>query len=328
MNTPFVSIVIPCRNEEKFIGRCFESLLRQTYPYERLEIIVIDGMSTDHTKKVAETHKKKSPLSIRIIPNEKRITPVARNLGIKAARGDVICFFDAHATYSPDYITICIQHLQSSGVDAVGGMFITMPATGTIQARAITCVLASPVGSGNSRFRTGVEKQQLVNTAFGACYRKNVFDRIGLFDERLVRSQDMEFNLRLAKADGKILLVPQAKAEYYPKSTLISFFIHNIADGIWALIPLKITGKPLRFRHYIPLLFVLSLLTLALLGLFFSFFFIILFFELAAYLGITISASLQCAKKNKDVRLVFITPLAFWARHIGYGIGSFIGIFK
>ncbi len=328
MNTPFVSIIIPCRNEEVYISRCLESLLNQTYPRDLLEIIVVDGMSTDTTREIVENYHVSFPALIRLISNEKKITAVARNLGITAAKGEIVCFFDAHATYATNYIMVCVGHLQSNDVDAVGGMFATVASTHSRQARAIACVLSSQVGSGNSRFRVGVKTPQLVDTVFGACYRKEVFDRIGIFNERLIRSQDMEFNLRLIAAGGKILLAPQAKAEYYPKSTLLQFFFHNISDGIWALQPLKITGRPLRLRHYVPLLFVASLLTLTVLGLFFSFFLIILVLELMAYLGVTILASLQCARKNRDMLLLCITPPAFWMRHIGYGIGSLIGIIK
>jgi glycosyltransferase involved in cell wall biosynthesis len=328
MTTPFVSIIIPARNEEKFIGKCLESIVRQTYRRDRLEIIVVDGMSTDRTREIAERFKMTSPISIRIIPNERRVTPVARNIGIKNARGDFICFLDAHAEYSPDYIARCTTHLAASNADVVGGNLSTMPYVPTAQARAIAEVLHHPLGVGGSRFRMGSPTPQWVDAVFGGCYRKGIFSEVGMFNENLIRSQDMEFFIRLKRAGKKILLAPDIECTYYPKQTIKDFFVHNIKDGIWAVYPLKFVRMPLRLRHYIPLFFITSALGLATASIVWTpllpLFLLCSFF----YASIVVGSSFGIAIQKHDPALFLPLIAAFAARHFGYGIGSLVGILK
>ena len=237
-----VSIIIPCRNEEKFIGKCLESVLAQDYSDK--EIIVIDGMSKDRTVEIANKYP------VWILPNENIHTPFGLNMGIKQAKGDIIIRMDSHAEYPKDYISKCVKHLQESGADNVGGNMITLPSGNTKTAKAIAKVM-SGLGAGSS-FRRGEKEPKEVDTVWGGCYRKEVFERIGLFNENLKYSQDMEFNLRLKRSGGKIMLFPDIVSYYFPKGTLWEFIKHNFNDGIWATYPLKF-GIKLKFRHYVPL---------------------------------------------------------------------------
>jgi glycosyltransferase involved in cell wall biosynthesis len=309
---PFVSIIIPCRNEEDFIAKCLDSILKNDYPKEKMEVLVVDGQSRDGTREIVEKFKiQNSEFKIRLLDNPKKITPTALNLGIKNAKGEIIIRMDAHATYEKDYISKCIKHLQNYKADNIGGAIKTIPSEDTLVARAIALSLSHPFGTGGSYFRTGVKEPREVDTVFGGCYRKEVFEKIGIFNENLERSQDIEFNLRLKKAGGKIFLVPEIVSYYYPKSSLKDFFLHSFKDGIWAIYPLKFTKIPLCPRHYIPLFFVLTLPL-----------------SIWFYLPVTCYFSIKISLKKKNLSYFFVMPIVFASRHFGYGLGSILGLIK
>ena len=329
-NLPLVSVIIPCRNEAKFIANCLESILKQSYPKDKMEILVIDGMSGDKTREIIEKLKAKNEkLKIKVLDNPKKFTPFALNIGIKNSKGEIIIRLDAHATYIKDYILKCIKYLKEYNADNVGGVWKIMPRETTLINKSICLASSSVFGAGNAYYRMGYSKGlKWVDTVFGGCYRREVFDKIGLFNENLVRSQDMEFNIRLRKAGGKILLVPDIVSYYYPKPNLKDFFLHNFEDGIWAVYPLKFVKVPLKLRHYIPLIFVLGLLGTGLLGIFFPIFFWLFLFIIGVYFLVSIYSSFKIMIGEKDFRYFFVLPVVFAARHFGYGLGSFWGIVK
>jgi glycosyltransferase involved in cell wall biosynthesis len=305
-----VSIIIPCRNEEKFIADCLDSVILQDFAKDKMEILVVDGMSEDKTRETVREYAGKYPF-VRLLENQKRITPSGLNVGIKESKGDIIIRMDAHARYKENYISKCVEYLQKGDADNVGGVTKTISADNGLVPKAVALCLNSVFGSGNSRFRTGADKPMYVDTVFGGCYKKEVFEKVGLFNENMARSQDIEFNLRLRKFGGKILLVPEIISYYYPKSSIREFFSHNFEDGIWAILPLKFIRIPFYFRHYIPLIF---LLTLPL--------------SVWPYIVLSLYFSFKVAAQYRDMRLFFLMPLVFGARHIGYGLGSLAGVFK
>jgi len=185
--------------------------------------------------------------------------------------------------------------------------------------------LGSPFGAGGS-FRFQSKRLIETDTVFGGCYRREVFDKIGLFDERMIRSQDMELNMRLKKAGGKIMMFPDIAVNYYPKSNFRDFFIHNFWDGFWAVWPLKFIKMPLKARHYAPLFFVLLLAGMLILGTMYSEFLAAFFAILAAYAVASLLFAAKIAIKEKNAAIFFLTPFAFATRHFGYGLGSFWGI--
>ena len=322
-----VSAIIPCRNEEKFIGKCLDSVIAQDFPKDNFEILVIDGMSDDKTRETINEYVKKYPF-IKLLDNPKKFTPFALNIGIKNAKGEVIVRMDAHSVYIKDYISKCIKYLKEYEVDNVGGIWKIMPSEKTLINKAIALVSSSFFGAGNAYYRTGYSKgPKFVDTVFGGCYKKEVFKKIGLYNENLIRSQDMEFNLRLKKAGGKILLVPEIVTRYYPKSTLKEFFKHNFLDGIWTIYPLKF-GLSLKLRHYIPFVFIFSLIVPLTLSVFFKPMIYLFLFIIGLYLFTSLFFSISIAIKEKNFGLVFLLPLAFACRHFGYGLGSLIGLIK
>ena len=328
LNSPFVTIILPCRNEEKFIGPCLDSIIANDYPKNNLEILVIDGMSDDKTRKILKDYSQKYNF-IKIIDNPKKFIPLALNIGVKNAKGEFIVRMDAHSVYNKNYISKCIKYLKEYEVDNVGGIWKIMPSEKTLINKAIVLASSSFFGAGNAHYRTGYSKGlKFVDTVFGGCYKKDVFKKIGLYNENLVRSEDMEFNLRLKKAGGKILLAPDIIAYYYPKSTLKEFFKHNFLDGIWALYPLKFKVPLFKLRHLLPVFFILTLLVSGLVSIFFEPFFFAFLFILELYLITSLFFSISIAIREKNLGLFFILPLAFACRHFGYGLGSIFGFVK
>jgi len=201
-NSPFISIIIPCRNEEDYISPCLDSILAQDYARDRMEILVADGMSTDRTKDILLDYVKNHP-TVHFFENPKKIVTMGLNILIKQSKGEFILRMDAHTKFPKNYISKCIQYIQEYKVDNVGGVIVTLPGNNTLSAKAIALAMSSTFGVGNSYFRTGVKEPRMVDTVPFGCYRREIFNKIGLFDEDMVRSQDAEFNLRLIKSGGE-----------------------------------------------------------------------------------------------------------------------------
>jgi len=266
---------------------------------------------------------------IRLIDNPKKITPTGLNLGIKSAKGNIIIWMSGHNHYEKDYISRSVENLIKYSADNVGGVMKTLPRSDSFIGRAIVASLSHRFGVGNSYFRVHTDEPKWVDTVFGGCYRKDVFDRVGLFNEKLVRGQDMEFNLRLKKAGGKTLLVPDIVSYYYARSDLKSFWKHNWANGVWAVLPFLYSPiMPVSWRHLVPLIFVTALIGSAVSGFllppFFWFFWVIL----GSYVLASLTVSLQIAFQKRDVKYFAVMPFIFGILHFGYGLGSLLGVFK
>lgn len=318
--TPFVSVIVPCRNEEAFLGACLDSILRSDYPAPRMEVLVADGRSEDGTRALIERYAAED-VRVRHIDNPERITPVALNRAIAVARGEIVMRLDAHATIAADYIPLAVDYLKSSGADNVGGSMRTLPLGAGPFAEPIRIVLTHRFGVGNSHFRTGTNLPRWVDTVFGGCWRREIFDRVGLFNEKLERSQDIEFSLRLRRAGGRILLVPAMEASYYARATLAAFLRHNWINGIWAVVPFAYSqGAPVRWRHLVPLALVAALILTAFTG--------GLEFVATPYLLLNLAASFEEACKERKAGLALLLPMTFAGLHLAYGAGSLWGAIR
>jgi len=263
------------------------------------------------------------------LENKKKNTPVALNLGIENSKGEIIIKMDAHTCYEKDYISKCVKHLKESGAENVGGVLITLPAKDTLIAKAIAFSLSHFFGAGNSYFRTGSKDPKEVDTVAFGCYKKDVFKKIGLFNEKMIKIEDFELNYRIRKSGGKIMLFPDIKAIYYPSSdNLIDFFSHNFVDGSWTTYPIKFGFSSVSWRHLVPLVFVLGLTGSIILSFFFEVFTLLFILIVCLYFIINALFSFQISVKEKDLRLFFILPIVFFLRHIGYGLGSLWGLIK
>jgi glycosyltransferase involved in cell wall biosynthesis len=325
---PAVSVIIPCRNERNFIGACVDSILASDYPADRLEVLVVDGMSTDGTPAVVDgIHARDS--RVRLVPNPKFITAAAFNTGIRESKGQVVMILGAHSEIGRDYVSLCVDALSRLGADNVGGVLKTIPRDNTVLGRAIVRALSHPFGVGNARFRSGASEPVEVDTVFGGCYRREALERTGPFNEKLTFSQDMEFNIRFRKAGGKIMLVPGIETTYYARTSLWSFLRHNWRNGEWVILPFAFsTVIPVSPRHLIPLAFVLSLPgSLALSALWNPA--IWLFAIIAGSYGLlAVAAAAQITAREKDARYLIVMPFMFAGLHINYGLGSLWGALR
>lgn len=328
-NLPLVSIIIPCRNEEKFINKCLESIITNDYPKDRLEVFVVDGMSEDRTRKIMRKYTQRYSF-IRLLDNPRKITPCAFNMGIKHANGEFIMIMSAHAACKRDYILKCVKNSQKYNADNVGGMWRIVPRDNNLVGKAIALALSHPFGVGNAYYRIDYSKEpRWVDTAAYGCYKRDVFEKIGFFNEKLIHSQDMDFNLRLKRAGGKTLLIPDAIIYYYARSDFKSFCKYNFRNGVWAIYPFKFTkAMSVSWRHLVPLVFVLSLISSVILLFFFPIFLWVFLFIGSSYFLANVFFSSKIAIKEKDPRFLFLMPLIFATFHIGYGMGSLYGLLR
>jgi glycosyltransferase involved in cell wall biosynthesis len=323
-----VSIIIPTRNEAKYLPRVIDSLLKQDYPQENIEILIVDGRSTDHTRETVERYRGKFKF-IRLIDNPQIYTVFAFNSGIKNAIGDVLFFVGAHTEYSPNYVSTVVKYIKENKAECVGSVARTLPGDKTLLAASIALVLSSPFGVGNSYMRIGQKTIRYTDTASCSGYKKEVFEKIGLFNEKLIHSQDIEFNLRLRKAGMRILLVPDIMSYYYARPNFFSFCKHNFRNGLWSILPFKYSSiTPISIRHLIPLAFVLSLLG-SLIFSFFSSICLYLFYAISgAYLAVNIFFSVEIFLKTRKIKYLVSIPVTYTALHVVYGMGSMWGLVK
>jgi glycosyltransferase involved in cell wall biosynthesis len=319
----FISVIIPCRNENNFIGKCLDSIILNDYPKDKFEILVVDGMSSDGTREIVRQYLRRYPF-VKLLDNPKKITPVALNLGIKAARGEIIVRMDAHAEYPMHYLSKCLEYLFLTKADVVGGPIITVPPTDRFIAKCIALLISHPFGVGNSRFRTSREKEYVDTVPFGA-YRKDVFNRFGLFDERLVRNQDNEMSSRIIKNKGKIYSDPDLIVRYYSQATIGGLLRQAFRTGMWNITTFKINPSAFRWRHFVPLFFVVTFLTLGFLSIFnfLAFWVFIFLFCLYSIMAIISSISMRA---QAGIRYILPMPLIFFLYHMCYGVGSLAGM--
>lgn len=320
-----LSVVCPIYNEEKYIAKCIDSILAQDYPKDDLEVIFVDGMSTDRTREIVAEYTAKYPF-IRLIDNPERIVPPAMNKGILASKGDVIMRLDAHSTYASNYFSVLVKALDDYGADNVGAVCRTDVLNKTPKALAIKEVLSNKFGVGNSAFRTGVNKVMEVDTVPFGCWRRDVFDKYGLYDVRLVRNQDIELNKRILRGGGKILIVPDTYCTYLARENYKALAKNNFGNGKWNILTVFYTKQfdSLSIRHFIPLAFVLSLILPLLCSVIYWPIAFVALLSLLAYLGLVgaISAKLSISK-NLNFRYLIAS---FIVLHVSYGWGSLVGL--
>jgi len=323
LNHNSVSVVIPMRNESKHIKKCLNSLLSQDWSGSKIEIIVVDGNSDDNSyeivKEILSDYK-----NFKILENDKKITPISLNMGVKSANGDVIIILGAHSYVAKDFVSKNIHFLNTMEVDCVGGSI--SPIGDSYQGSAIALAMSSPIGVGNAFYRYS-KVQRLVDTVQFGAYRKEVFNRIGYFDEELIRNQDFELNHRIVSTGGKILLAPQVNGYYVVRSTILKLFKQYFDYGYWKT---KVISKEIgafRLRYQIPPIFILTLLISGFFGIFIEFMmniFILIFFLYSSLILIT-SFKISLYSKFKYFPVL---PLAFTSLHFGFGFGLIISWIK
>jgi succinoglycan biosynthesis protein ExoA len=319
---PLVSVIVPMRNEERFIGGCLRSLAAQDYPGNRFEVLVVDGDSTDGSRKVAEEVARETGLAWRVLSNPRLSTPCGLNVGIAQARGEVIARVDAHAQAEPSFLSESVAALRESGADVVGGPIRS--AGGGLAGGAIALAMSSPFGIGNASFRYSREEQFTDTVPFPA-YRRSVFERIGTFAEDMEWGEDDEFHYRLGDAGGRILLTPRIASTYFTRSSLLSAARQYFRYGRVKVEVLRRHPRRLRVRQLVPGAFVLGLAATGSLATLRGRFVLPLATLAGAYALASLAASVQAAARA-NWRYLPVLPLAFACLHLSYGLGFLVGL--
>ena len=332
-NHPQVSVIMPIRNEAGFIQKGLTSVLSQDYPPDKMQIIIADGMSTDNTRDIISELISKFPRhSVKAIDNQCQIVPTGMNQALQIANGEIIVRVDGHCVIARDYVIRCVQHLEQEVIDGVGGPIETIGETYIAQAIAIG--MSSSFGVGGSAFRTIKDKSIFVDTVAFPAYKRDTIVRVGWYDEELVRNQDDEYNYRIRKMGGRILLSPDIKSKYYIRSSLGSLFRQYFQYGFWKVRVLQKHLRQMKLRQFVPPAFVASLLTSAFLAIISSLLsnphpqtFISLFIILGSYLFANLAASIWTAS-HRGWSYLFLLPLVYSTLHISYGLGFLVGLLK
>lgn len=321
---PFISVVLPIRNEAPYIEKVLGALLQQDYPKDKFEIIIADGMSDDGTRAVIGNllNRSKHHPPVEIIDNPKRIVPTGLNAAIRMAKGDLIVRVDGHAIPAIDYLKACVEVKQQTHADNVGGPIICIGTNW--MSSAIALATSKPYGVGNSAFRTSTRAQYADTVPFGA-WNRSLFERIGLFNEHFVRHQDYEFNHRTRANGGKIYLSPRIQSHYFVRANLRKLARQYFQYGTWKGKMLKIFPGSLKWRHTVPPVFVLSCILLPLLSLFLPILWMLTFAVFGLYACFLVVATvLSCGKEGW--RYAPGLPIIFMLLHFSWGLGFWWGL--
>ena len=336
-NRPFVSVVIPVYNEEKYIGNTLNSIFLQNYPTSSFEILIADGNSDDSTKEIISKLIVKHQ-NIHLIHNQDRIIPIGLNRSIQNAKGDIIIRMDGHCEIESDYISKCVESLGTDKIDCVGGVIKTV-SNGNLISKSIAIAQSSLFGIGNATFRTSTTQAKEIDTVAWGAYKRGRFEKIGGFDEELLYSEDDEFNFRLIQNGGKIWLDPSIKSVYYPRNSLKKLFKQYFQYGLYKVRVMQKRRGFASWRHLVPGTFVLALL----ISIFtFSISHLLFYLILGSYLIANITATMIELMKptnsqthklsnSSTLQLIYLYTLlsrTFFTLHLSYGLGFLIGLIK
>jgi succinoglycan biosynthesis protein ExoA len=318
---PFVSVVIPVRNEEGFITRTLEGILSQDYPADLVEIIVADGMSDDKTRQIVRSYAERFP-QVRMIDNPARVTPSGLNAAIAAARGDIICRIDGHCDVASDFVRQNVQLLEEHPEAWTVGGPIVHGATGLF-GRAVAIAMSHPLGVGMATHRFP-NFEGYVETVQFPTFRRWVFERIGLFDTTLVRTEDDELNYRVMQAGGKMFVSPRVRYVYYVRDRVANLFRQYFQYSFWRIPVIRKHKKPTTLRQMVPLLFFLTLLALLIAGVWLRQPLVAVALP-SAYLAAMLLLSLSVVPRHGWL-IASLVPVAVVTMHVAYALGMAYGI--
>ncbi|MHC4069708.1 MAG: glycosyltransferase family 2 protein [Planctomycetota bacterium] len=323
-DSPFVTIIMPIRNEVEFIERAVRSLLNNNYPTDGMEILVVDGISDDGTRDIIK-HLAAEDSRVRLLDNPHRIVPHAMNKGINESRGDIIIRVDGHAAVAPDFVSQSVQVLKEHpDVWCAGGVMETVGTT--YWGRVIAAAMGSPFGVGTGNFRLGNVEGYVDAVIFGAHWRW-VFGKVGMFDEELVRNQDDEFIQRMVEAGAKQYMSPKIRSTYFSRSNWRKLMHQYFQYGFWRIRTIQKRKKPARLRQLIPLIFVLGWIILVLGACLWW----PLLWPLACYAGLylmLLTMGMVHAGRKASYKEALLVPFIFVIMHFAYGLGSLVGIWS
>jgi glycosyltransferase involved in cell wall biosynthesis len=322
---PFqVSVIMPCLNEAKNIRSCLNSVVDNDFPKHRLELLVVDGKSDDGTREIVSEFTQRYSW-IKLLDNVRKTTPVAMNIGVQSAKGQIVMRMDAHTVYPVNYISGLVNWLVKSQADNVGGISIVRPANQSSKADAIAFALSHPWGVGNSHFRIGAAEPKWVDTVPFGCYWKELFSRIGLYNEALLRNQDDELNHRLIRQGGRILLVPEIVSFYTARESLKKLWTMFYQYGYFKPLAARTIGAVMTTRQLIPSTFLLGVFVAAALSPWSEAMAVLFRVIVIAYAALDFTVSLRAALE-RGLHCGLWSVVVFPILHISYGIGYLSGL--
>jgi succinoglycan biosynthesis protein ExoA len=323
---PLVSVILAVYNEAAYIERVVHSILRQSCPAFDLEVLAIDGKSTDGTFEVLKRIAESTP-SVRLLVNERRRIPFAFNIGLAQARCEYICIFGSHTVYDENYISTCLNELESRAAIGCGGRVLTTAANATLQARLVAACLGSRFGSSSKSFRTSLEGY--ADTINYPVYRRSALISVGGYDEQLYRNEDNDINQRLRARGHRLYLTWKTSCRYFVQPTIPSLLIYAWNNGYWNGISVKKNASALALRHFVPGMFVLTCLLFSLLAAahphmpatYRSWAALPITFLLCIYFGVALLvSSVVCIRRKWSPALLL--PFVFFSFHVAYGSGT------
>ena len=318
---PKVSVIVPCYNERSTIRLLLAAIYQQMFPRADMEVVIADGMSTDGTRdEIAKFQADFPDLNIRVIDNTLRSIPSGLNRAIEVSLGGIILRLDAHSKPYPDYIANSVKALEEGRGDNVGGVWEIHPGADTWIAQSIAVAAAHPLGVGDAMYRHATRAAEVDTVPFGA-FKRELIERIGVFDETLLTNEDYEFNTRIRKANGRIWLDPSIRSVYFARSNLQELAQQYWRYGYWKWRMLRRYPDTLRWRQALPPFFVLSLLGLIFVSIFVPFVWFVLLGELILYFSIFFFAGIRSSIMKKHPYLIVGLPLAIPVMHISWGSG-------
>jgi len=326
---PKISIIIPVRNEHNYIKDCVMQFVYQTYPKDKLEVLVLDGMSEDGTREIvtreSEIVNRKFGIIIKLLDNPKGQRASGLNIGIRNARGDVIIRIDARTVIPPDYVEKCVRMLIETGADNVGGVQkpIMVQSAGLLTQEAIGLALSHPFGVGNAQFRLG-KKSGYVDTVYLGCFRREIFDKVGLFDEKsAVISEDSDINQRIRDAGGRVYLNKDIVAYYYVRDNFKDLWKLYFRYGGAKAGNLIKNKKLTAWRQLVPPTFLMVIIVLTLLSVFSFYFLYLLLTILGTYTLADLLVSTYLSVRHKKLSLLPRLFITFSIMHFSWAFGFF-----
>lgn len=324
---PFISVVVPIRNEGSRLAEVLDTILNQDYPRERLEILCVDGDSDDDSAAVIDGLRREFP-HLRRLSNPDRIAPCGFNVGIRAAKGDYVAILGAHAQYAPNYLSASMDAILETGADMAGGLLRTVPGGTGVVALSIGHVLTHRFGVGGSEFRVDEETPgKWVGGIPFPLFNAGVFRRIGLYDPRLVRNQDNDLHVRLERAGGRAFRSGATWCSYRARSTLSRLIRYAYDYGQYHVPLVRVNRFAFRFFYFVPFLFVGAIVACLALGA--AGWWRPLSAVTILYAAANLLSSLHIVLTRPGVwRCAAILPIVFAAFHLSYGAGTWAGLFR
>ena len=322
---PAISVIVPMRNEAETIGRCLGSLLAQTIHLSEYEIIVVDGMSEDGSHIIVSNLQARFP-NVVLLNNPARVMPAGMNIGLRGACASVVVVAGAHTSYPSSYLENCLAYLDKTGADVVGGPLLTAALDHGFVPRMICAILSSRFGVGNAAFRTGLKEGWVDTVPYGA-YRKQVFERCGIYNEKLIRAQDSELHARIRHNGGRIYQTPALLTHYHSVSTFRALWRKAFLDGQWQCFAAVQNPQSFSLRRFVPALMLALLVGASVLAILFPRVWLLVAMLFLSYIlaGFCFGAT---QTGTSDLLTRCSLPFCAFPFHVCYGAGTLVGLFR